>query len=222
MRTALTSVLTIGISVGVLLASFGAGYAKDLAPIKLPAPKMEGGMPLMQALKARQTGRDFESTPLPTQVLSNLLWAADGINRPDLGKRTAPSAVNWQEIDIYVALPEGCYLYDAKANELKPVLAQDIRAKTGFQPFVGVAALNLIYVADTSRMGKGSEADKKFYAACDTGFISQNVYLFCASEGLSTVVRGAVDKEALAKTLSLKPEQMITLAQTVGYPKTAK
>jgi SagB-type dehydrogenase family enzyme len=222
MRTALMSVFALCMSLGILFASFGAGHAKELAPIKLLAPKMEGGMPLMQALKERQTGRDFESTPLPMQMLSNLLWAADGINRPDLGKRTAPSAVNWQEIDIYVALPGGCYLYDAKANELKPVLAQDIRTKTGMQPFVGIAPMNLIYVADTSRMGKGSEEDKKFYAACDTGFISQNVYLFCASEGLSTVVRGAVDKEALAKILSLKPEQMVILAQTVGYPKTTK
>ena len=209
----------LSVSLAVLFLASVAGSAKDLAVIKLPKPQMEGGKPLMQALKERQTGRDFSPEKLPLQVISNLLWAADGINRPEAGKRTAPSAVNWQEIDIYVTLAEGAYLYDAKTNELKPVLAEDIRAKTGGQPFVGIAPMNLVYVADYARMGeKSSLEDKTFYSACDTGFISQNVYLYCASEGLATVVRGYVDKEALAKTLNLRPDQKVTLAQTVGYP----
>ena len=156
---------------------------------------------------------------MPLQLLSNLLWAAYGVNRPGSGKRTAPSAVNLQEIDIYVAMPEGLYLYDAKLHLLTPVLAGDIRAKTGTQGFVKNAAINLIYVADFSRMERmKSDELKAFYSAADTGFISQNVYLFCASEGLSTVVRGMIDRPNLAKVMGLDPHQKIILAQSVGYP----
>lgn len=191
--------------------------AQELRPIELPPPQTEGGKPLMQALKERKSSREFSSRPLPPQVLSNLLWAAFGVNRPD-GRRTAPSARNMQEIDIYVALPEGLYLYDAKAHRLNPVLAEDVRAATGTQAFVAQAPLNLIYVADYARMGDQSEQTKAFYAAADTGFIAQNVYLFCASEGLATVVRALVDREKLAARMKLRPDQRITLAQTVGYP----
>ncbi|MFZ1948277.1 MAG: SagB/ThcOx family dehydrogenase [bacterium] len=210
---------TVGLAVITLIAVAAVALAEDLKPIQLPAPRMEGGMPLMQALKARQTVRDFLPDKLSPQVMSDMLWAAFGINRPESGKRTAPSAVNWQEIDIYVALEEGCYLYDAKANQLLPVLAKDIRGDTGPQPFVAGAPVNLIFVADYTRMGQADDAAKATYSACDTGFISQNVYLFCASEGLGTVVRGYVDKEALGKTMNLRPEQKVVLAQTVGYPK---
>jgi SagB-type dehydrogenase family enzyme len=205
-----------------LLAAFvvsALAMAEEPKPIKLPAPRMEGGKPLMQALKDRQTVRDFAPDKLSPQVLSDLLWAAFGINRPESGKRTAPSAVNWQEIDVYVALEEGLYLYDAKANQLVPVLAQDIRGATGPQPFVAGAPVNLIFVADYTRMGDADEETKRFYSGCDTGFISQNVYLFCASEGLGTVVRGYVDKESLAKVMNLPATQHIVLAQTIGYPK---
>jgi nitroreductase len=144
-----------------------------------------------------------------------MLWAACGINRPDSGHRTAPSARDMQEIDIYVARADGLYLFDAKENMLMLVLAEDIRASTGKQSFVKDAPINLIYVADLSKMG----ADMDFYAATDTGFISENVYLFCASSGLATVVRGFIDKPALAKAMKLRPDQKIILAQTVGYPK---
>jgi SagB-type dehydrogenase family enzyme len=188
------------------------------ATIQLPPPQTEGGMPLMQALKERHSSRQFTPKSLSGEVLSNLLWAAFGINRPD-GKRTAPSAMNMQEIDIYLAMEKGLYLYDPKANALVPVLAQDIRAKTGGQPFVAEAPLNLVYVADRAKMTRGSEEDKVFYSAADTGFIAQNVYLFCASEGLNTVVRGYVDKNSLAEAMKLRPDQKIILAQTVGYPK---
>lgn len=207
------------LALAVIFVVSALASAEDLKPIKLPAPQMEGGKPLMQALKERQTIRDYAADKLPPQILSNLLWAAFGINRPESGKRTAPSAVNWQEIDVYVALEEGLYLYDAKANELKPVLAQDIRGATGPQPFVAGAPLNPIFVADYTRMGQADEKNKEFYSGCDTGFISQNVYLYCASAGLGTVVRGYVDKENLAKTMNLRPEQKVVLAQTVGYPK---
>jgi SagB-type dehydrogenase family enzyme len=173
----------------------------------------------MQVLKARRTSREFSDQELSLQVLSDMLWAAFGINRPESGKRTAPSAVNWQEIDIYVAKEAGLYLYDARANVLWPVLAEDIRSATGEQAFVGNAPVNLVFVADYSRMGLASEEAKDFYSAADTGFISQNVYLFCASEGLATVVRGLIDREALAERMGLRSNQKIILAQTVGYPK---
>jgi len=173
----------------------------------------------MQVLKDRSSSRSFSAEKLPLQVLSNLLWAAFGINRPDSGKRTAPSAVNWQEIDVYVATADGLYIYDAKAQQLQPVLPEDIRAMTGRQPFVQEAPVNLIYVADFSRMTGTSQEDKDFYSAADVGFISENVYLFCSSEGLSTVVRGSIERTALAKAMKLRPEQKIILAQTIGYPK---
>jgi nitroreductase len=190
----------------------------ELKPIELPKPQTDGGRPLMAVLKDRKTSREFSSEKLPLQVLSNMLWAADGINRPD-GKRTAPTAMNKQEIDVYVATAEGLYLYDAKANMLIGVLAEDVRAATGKQPFVKDAPINLVFVADFSKMGNLPVDQKDFYAATDTGFISQNVYLFCASEGLVTVVRGAVDKPACQAAMKLRADQKIILAQTVGYPK---
>ncbi len=191
--------------------------AQELKPIELPKPQTDGGKPLMQALGARRSSRAFSPQKLPPQVLSNLLWAAFGVNRPD-GRRTAPSANNMQEIDVYVALPEGLFLYDAKAHRLAPAVAEDLRAAAGTQAFVGQAPLNLIYVADYARMGQRSEQDKLFYSAADTGFIAQNVYLFCASEGLATVVRAMIEREKLAARMKLRPEQRIVLAQTVGYP----
>jgi len=198
------------------VTSFGAEKPQSISLLK---PQTEGGRPLMQALKDRNSSRSLSSEKLPLQVLSNLLWAAFGINRPDSGKRTAPSAMNWQEIDIYVAMSGGLYLYNAKANALDPILAEDIRALTGRQPFVSEAPVNLIYVADFSRATKASPEDKDLYSAADVGFISENVYLFCASEGLSTVVRGSIDRQELAKAMKLRPDQKIILAQTIGYPK---
>jgi len=200
----------------VLLA--GAAAAADLASIALPKPETRGGMPLMQALASRQSGRAFSPEKLSPQMLSNLLWAAYGVNRPD-GRRTAPSANNRQTVEIYAALPDGVYLYNAKENRLEPVTSGDLRAATGSQPFVAEAPLNLVYVSDYGKMATTSDPDKALYAAAETGFIGQNVYLFCASEGLSTVVRAMVNSEALAKSLNLRAGQKITLAQTVGYPK---
>ena len=194
-------------------------FPQEIKPIKLLAPQTEGGKPLMQALKERKSSREFSSKDLPLQVISDMLWAAYGINRLDSGHRTAPSAMNMQEIDIYVAKADGLYLFDAKANSLIPVLTEDIRALTGKQPFVKDAPINLIYVADLSKMSRLSAGDIDFYAAADTGFISENVYLFCASFELATVVRGMLDKPALAKAMKLRPDQKIILAQTVGYPK---
>ena len=211
---------TAGILVLIFLfTSASVTSTQELKQVKLPAPQTEGGMPLMQALKERKTTRKFSSKILPADVLSNLLWAAFGINRPESGKRTAPSAVNWQEIDIYVATADGWHLYNAKVHVLEPVVAEDIRELTGTQSFVKDAPLNLVFVADLSKMGDGTDDGKEKTALADTGFISQNVYLYCASEGLATVVRGLVDKPALAEKMNLRPDQRITLTQTVGYPK---
>jgi len=172
----------------------------------------------MQVLKERSSKRSFSPEKLPLQVLSNLLWAAFGINRPESGYRTAPSAKNWQEIDIYVATADGLYLYDAKGHLLRQVLSEDIRAMTGSQPFVKDAPINLVYVADHGRMNGVSREEAERYTAADTGFIAENVYLFCASERLATVVRGSIPREGLARAMKLRPEQQIILAQTVGYP----
>jgi len=193
--------------------------AEEPKPIQLPPPQTDIGKPLMQALKLRQTSRSFDSKALPLQELSNLLWAADGINRPETGRRTAPSAMNWQEVDIYVALPEAVYLYEPKTHSLTPVVAKDLRQSTGTQDFVKDAPLNLVYVVDPTRMTRGSEADKSLFGATDVGFVAQNVYLYCASQGLAVVVRGSVDHPSLSQAMKLRPEQRIILAQTVGYPK---
>jgi SagB-type dehydrogenase family enzyme len=217
MRFARSGVVAMLVIVTVCLV--GAGFAQEMKTMKLPEPNIKGGMPLMEALAARQTQRDFSVEDLPAQVLSDLLWAAFGINRPETGLRTAPSAMNMQEIDVYVAMKQGLYLYGAKEHSLEQVLPADIRAKTGGQGFVASAPVNLIFVADYAKMSRGSQADKDFYSAADTGFISQNVYLYCASAGLATVVRGYVDREELAKAMGLREDQKIILAQTVGYPK---
>jgi nitroreductase len=190
------------------------GYAAD--SIQLPSPQTEGGKALMQVLKDRKTTRTFSGEKLPAQTLSNLLWAAFGINRPD-GRRTAPSAKNWQEIDIYIATADGLFLWDHQKNALNPVVTQDLRAMTGTQAYVKEAAVNLIYVADYSKVDGGGY-DKDILVGADTGLISENVYLYCASEGLATVVRASIDREKLAKELKLKPEQKIILAQSVGFP----
>jgi nitroreductase len=193
--------------------------AQEPAPVRLPAPNTSGGKPLMQALKDRQSAREFGAEKLSPQVLSNLLWAAWGINRPD-GRRTAPSASNKQEVDVYVTLPEGSFLYDAKANVLTPIAAGDLRAATGTQPFPATAALNLVYVADLAKAGRSAtDPQQMLNVGADVGFIAENAYLFCASEGLATVVRASIDKPALARLLKLRDTQIIVLAQSVGYPK---
>lgn len=220
----MTRVLSLAVCLilSILFTAFACpqpGCADELKPIPLPRPQVEGGRPLMQVLKDRASSREFSPEELPMQVMSNMLWAAFGVNRPESGKRTAPSAMNRQEIDIYVATSDGLYRYEAKPHTLTPILAEDIRAMAGTQPYVKEAPVNLIYVADYSKMGKTTDEQKVFYSAAATGFISQNVYLYCTSEGLATVVRASVDRPALEKAMKLRPEQKVTLAQTVGYPK---
>ena len=200
----------------LLIGCFHAGAFAQGKAVSLPQPNKTGGRPLMQVLQDRQSQREFRRESLPLPVLSNLLWAAAGINRPD-GHRTAPSASNKQEVDIYVATADGLYLYDAASHALKPVVAEDLRAATGTQAFVAEAAVNLVFVADLAKMSPGES--RLLYAGADTGVIAENVYLYCASEGLATVVRGSVDRAALGKRMQLRPDQQIILAQSVGYPK---
>ena len=201
--------------IALLLVPLGLVTGQELKPVALPTPQTSGGKPLMQVLKERKSVRDFGPEQVSKQTLSNLLWAAWGINRDD-GRRTAPSASNRQEIDVYVVTADGAYIYDAKANALKPVVQTDIRKLAGTQAYVADAPVNLVYVADTAKLG-GDDPGKLATANADTGFIAQNVYLFCASEGLGTVVRGSVDRAALGKALNLRAEQRIILAQSVGY-----
>jgi len=191
--------------------------AQELKSVILPVPQTDGGRPLMQALKERKSTREFGGEKLPVQVLANLLWAGFGVNRPD-GRRTAPSAMNWQEIEIYVVTADGTYVYDAAKNRLAPVAKEDLRSLAGTQSFVATAPVNLVYVADMTKVS-GDAGEKDLFTGADTGFIAQNVYLYCASEGLATVVRASVDREALGKALKLKAAQKIVLSQSVGYPK---
>ena len=200
-----------------LLAS-PALLAADSEVIPLPKPRMEGGKPLLQVLRERKSIRDFKPDSLSRQTLSDLLWAAYGINRPEIDHRTVPSAMNSQEIDLYVATSEGLFLYEAKPHALKRVLSEDIRAKSTGQASLKEAPVALVMVGDLPRLTKAKPEDREFYAAIDTGFISQNIYLFCASEGLATVVHD-LDRRILAQAMKLRPEQKITIAQSVGYPK---
>jgi SagB-type dehydrogenase family enzyme len=188
----------------------------------LPPPSTSGGMPLMDALKVRASSRDFAARPLPKQVLSNLLWAAYGVNRAASNGRTAPSAHGWQAVDLFVALPEGLFLYNAKAHSLEMVSKDDARVIAGTQDFVGTAPLNVVMVARISKMKASAEdtaADLVNWAAIEAGAVSQNIYLFCASQGLATVVRVGVQRPAFAKVAKLAATDVILIGQTIGYPR---
>jgi nitroreductase len=201
-----------------LLAAALVGSTLLAQDIPLPSPQTSGGLPLMDALAKRSTAREFASKELSPGQLSGLLWACFGINRPD-GKRTAPSAQNCQETDIYVILPQGAYLYKAKSNQLSQVVKDDLRSLASTQAFATNAPVTLVFVADFARMGKWSAEEKKEFADMDVGYISQNAYLYCASEGLVTGARASVDRKILGPKLKLRPDQRIVLAQSVGYPK---
>lgn len=191
--------------------------------IVLPAPDKTGGKPLMQALSERASAREFSETDLSLKQLSELLWAAWGYNRPEEKKRTAPSSRNVQEMDVYVSLRSGLYLYDAERHTLKQIHNKDIRALCGTQDFVGIAPVNLIYVSDLAKFGKKEgEAIKEaelLSSYANTGFIAQNVYLYCASSGLSCVVRAMIPRDKLAPEMGLRTNQVIILGQTVGVSK---
>jgi nitroreductase len=173
-------------------------------------------MPLMQALRLRRSTRAYADKLLPMQLLSDLLWSAYGINRPS-GDRTAPYWRHVMVIDVYVVQADGVWLYEPKAHALLPYLKDDLRALTGLQDFVASAPLELVYVAHGERMADITAEERRLYASVDAAFIGQNVYLFCASEGLATVFRGAVDQVKLGRALQLPDTQFVTFAQTVGY-----
>jgi SagB-type dehydrogenase family enzyme len=190
--------------------------AVQLDIIKLDPPDLNKGISVMQALKKRKTQRDISDKKLTLQQLSDLLWAADGINRPD-GKRTAPAAMAIYSVDIYVVLPEGVYLYDVARHELKPVAKGDFRKLAGTQDFVFIAPVNLVYVLNI-KSPKNSPMPNSRDKHVEVGCQVQNVYLYCASQGLAATVRGMIDQKKFSEVIKVKPEQ-VALAQTIGYPK---
>ena len=206
--------LTLSI-LGILLIS--TVFAQEL--IKLPVPEKIGGKPLMEALNDRSSSRYFKDEPLSQQQLSNLLWAAFGINREDIKKRTAPSSHNHQDILIYLTTQDGLFLYHAEENALEQLSDKDMRSIAGNQSFVKEASVNLIYVSDFSKLGKGSDENKRVTAATHCGFIGQNVYLYCASEGLISVFRAWINKEKIASILNLPEGFEVLYSQSVGYSK---
>jgi nitroreductase len=183
----------------------------------LPPPRKDAGKPLMQALSARHSTREYSDRPLSDQILSDLLWAGFGVNRPS-GDRTAPYWRHIMVIDVLAAMADGVWFYDPARHVLVRRMSADIRAQTGQQDFVARAPLNLIYIAHGERMRDVPPDERRLYASVDTGFIGQNVYLYCASEGLASVFRGAVDTRALGRTLGLAGGDFVTFAQTVGHP----
>ena len=208
----LASAALAAVSVSVSVSAVAQG------PRDLPPPRSEGGQSLTAVLKLRRSIREYSDRPLPAQVLSDLLWAAFGVNRPS-GDRTAPYWRHVMVIDIYLTLADGVWLYEPKTHKLLPHSTEDLRKQTGLQDFVATAPLNLVYVAHGERMTDVSPEERRLYASVDAGFIGQNVYLFCASEGLATVFRGAVDAPKLGKALNLPEQQFVTFAQSVGYPR---
>lgn len=193
-------------------------HAQELKTIKLNTPDKNRGSAVMKALSDRHSDREYAAKELSLQDLSDLLWAANGINRPD-GKRTAPSALNKQDIDIYVIMKEGAYLYDAKANSLQPVTKGDHRgAVAGGQDFVKSAPACLVLVSDLSRFGNVAD-HTKLMAAVDAGIVCQNINVFCASAGLATVPRASMDQAALKQILKLTDNQLPIMNNPVGYPR---
>jgi len=203
------------LAAGAMAAVPGAAFAQEAKA--LPAPRKEAGKPLMQALQLRRSTRAYSPRPLAAQTLSDLLWAAYGVNRPS-GDRTAPYWRHVMVIDIYAAMADGVWLYDPQQHVLRPHLSADLRAQTGLQDFVAAAPLNLVYVVHGERMKDVSPEDRRLYGSVDAAFAGQNVYLYCASEGLATVFRGAVDTAKLGRAMRLGEGQFVAFAQTVGYP----
>jgi len=198
-----------------------ASISAQTEVIKLNPPDLNKGISLMQALKNRKTQRNISDKRVPLQQLSELLWAADGVNRPD-GKRTSPAAMAIYSVDIYVVLPEGVYLYDVAKHQLTAVAKGDFRKAAGTQDFVYIAPVNLVYVLNFKgwQNARSQVSDEKriLWVHCEVGFLAQNVYLYCASEGLGSTVRGIIDQKKFGEVIKVKPEQIV-LAQTIGYPK---
>ena len=209
---------TIMLSVLATFLANGPSRADSLQTIHLPPPQTSSGLPLMQALKNRMSTKEFATQMLSPEQVSNLLWAAFGINRPESGKRTVATAVNCQDIEVYVVLENATYIYQAKEHCLNPVIDRDLRSLAATQEYAQAAPINLVYVSDYGKMADFPEDKKPIYAAFHAGSISQNVYLYCASAGLGAVVRDSVNRAALKDALKLSADQAIVMAQSVGYP----
>lgn len=198
-------------------------YVVMANPIKLPAPQKDLDFPLIKALEKRRSVRKWKDEPLSNQELANVLWAACGITKEETkrskSKRTAPSACNSQEIKIYVTMKEGLFLYDEKDHRLIQVFSKDIRENIGTQKMMHSAPVGLIYVSDYSKMTSFLFSDDErrwFTSGTDTGFISQNVYLYCTAAKLSTVVLGLVNRDKLHKIMNLKEHEKVVYTQVVG------
>lgn len=212
-----TSIL---LSIFITVFTISPLFSQQLTDLQLPEPVKTGGKPLMETLNDRQTIREFSEKEFTLQEISNILWAAFGVNRPADGKRTAPSARNLQEVDIYVSTKDGIFLYDAFENKLIAIKSGDFRKKMGIQSFVADAPLVLIFVADYSKLkGKLPDNRKAFYTGTSAGYISQNVYLYAASEGLATVVLGAILHDKISKAIGLEEHQVVLLSQPIGFQK---
>jgi len=203
----------------VLLGLVSVCFAQNNDTIKLPLPVKQGGKPIMEALNDRHSSRNFIVKDLSDQQLSNLLWAAYGINRAGEGKRTIPTANNKQEMDVFIATSQGVFRYDAEKNCLIGILKDDIRSKTGGQDYVKNAAVNLIYVINRNKSGSQDETGKLVCGSIAAGAMAQDVYLYCASENLGCVVRGYFDKDTLSQMLKLTSDQLIIITQSAGFIK---
>ena len=193
---------------------------EELKPVKLNTPNKKRGVSIMEALEKRHSTREYADKELSRQDLSDLLWAANGVNRPATGKRTAPSALNMQEISVYVCLPEGTYLYDAQAHTLQPVVKGDLRPLVaGQQKFVATAPVCLVLVADVARFQSGDKEHNLLMGAMDAGIVSQNISLFCAGVGLETVPRASMDQNGLRKALKLGDNYHLLMNHPIGYSK---
>ncbi|HUU45856.1 MAG TPA: SagB/ThcOx family dehydrogenase [Acidobacteriota bacterium] len=212
----IVSLLTV---VALFLAA-GAVYSQEADTIALPTASLASDKPFMQTVKDRKSSREYSDRELSLQDLANVLWCANGVNRPETGKRTSPSAMNKQDVDVYAVLKDGIYLYDATGHRLLPIVAGDYRKDAGTQAYVGTAPLNLIYVSDLARFDYTDDREQQaMMAAIDAGHCSENVYLYGAAANLAVVIRASIDKAKMAELLKLRDDQLIIIAQTVGHPK---
>jgi hypothetical protein len=229
----------------LLLPASSWAQVQDLKNIKLNEPNKKRGLSVMEALSVRASVREWSDKELSLSDLSDLLWAANGINRPEIKKRTAASAMNAQDVDIYVFMKDGVYLYDAPGHALIPVVPGDLRSQIGMAPggapggpggapgpkpagppgskpsggLPSPAPIQLILVSDVSRFGGGTPELKYEWAAIDTGIVSQNIALFCAATGMATRPRASIGKDRIKSLLKLKDSQYPFLNHPVGYPK---
>ncbi|MDR1332575.1 MAG: SagB/ThcOx family dehydrogenase [Tannerella sp.] len=206
------------ISLTALFMTLSNIHSQELQAIKLKSPGKSRGSAVMKALSDRHSDRVYDTKDISLQDLSDLLWAANGVNRSD-GGRTAPSAMNRQEIDVYVVRGDGTYLYDAAAGTLNPLSKGDYRkAVAGGQDFAATAPVCLVLVANLEKLGDPASEHTRLIAAMDAGIVCQNINVFCSAAGLSTVPRATMDRDELVKVLKLTDKQYLMLNNPVGYP----